>query len=469
MAETKDTVKGLIRFSDDTSYYIRRDPFADTFSIILANEREYHDNTGRVLYQAIKTTEIKQINTLSVSNTGSIDRVLLGKSGGQALLSHSLERGLMSQAGGRLDAAKEGRLSELPDIKPGSFFQLTLRTAEETRADLLSPADRSPIRVVTPGSRATKIGGNQVLKYPLDMDTRFQDCLQIKVFGYLPGGIPGINEGTDQSRSARRLEQVKEIIQIPIPNAIADSNAVTWGAESITSSSGQVAGAVVNSLFGEGDDGNVQNAFKTATQLIGETGRVTMDALADPFIRRRKIANIIASGAAAFGVNIDVNQVITRKAGVIENPNLELLFTGPSLRAFQFAVRFSPRNKDESKRVRTIIRVLKERSAVKKGVTIASGLVSANSSNLLLGTPDVFELRYLKAGTQSEIKGLHKFKTCALTNISVDYTGGEGRFSAYSLDSQPVTTVVTMSFSELVPLYDEDYFEEFSADDDVGF
>lgn len=465
MAEKKDTVKGLIRFSDDTSYYIRRDPFADTFSIILANEREYHDNTGRVLFQAIKTTEIKQINTLSASNTGSIDRVLLEKSGGQSLLSHSLERGLQSQAGGRLDAAKEGRSSELPDIKPGSFFQFTLREAVETGADLLSPADRSPIRVVTPGSRAKKIGGNQVLKYPLDMDTRFQDCLQIKVFGYLPGGIPGIGEGTDQSRSARRLEQVKEIIQIPIPNAIADSNAVTWGAESITSSSGQLAGDVVDSLFG-GED---QNPFERAVKLFSETGEGAAKALADPFIRRRKIANIIASGAAAFGVNIDVNQVITRKAGVIENPNLELLFTGPSLRAFQFAVRFSPRNEIESKRVRTIIRVLKERSAVKKGVTIASGLVSANSSNLLLGTPDVFELRYLKAGTQSEIKGLHKFKTCALTNISVDYTGGEGRFSAYSLDSQPVTTVVTMSFSELVPLYDEDYFEEFSADDDVGF
>ena len=76
-------------------------------------------------------------------------------------------------------------------------------------------------------------------------------------------------------------------------------------------------------------------------------------------------------------------------------------------------------------------------------------------------------MRYIKARTQKDIKGLNKFKTCALTDISVDYTGEVGRFAAYEVDSQPITSLLSLSFTELAPLYDEDY-AEFTADDDVG-
>ena len=76
-------------------------------------------------------------------------------------------------------------------------------------------------------------------------------------------------------------------------------------------------------------------------------------------------------------------------------------------------------------------------------------------------------MRYIKARTQKDIKGLNKFKTCALNSISVDYTGEVGRFAAYEEDSQPVTTLITLNFTELVPIYDADY-AEFTTDDDVG-
>ena len=95
------------------------------------------------------------------------------------------------------------------------------------------------------------------------------------------------------------------------------------------------------------------------------------------------------------------------------------------------------------------------------------GAKSESTGNWLLGTPDVFKLRYIKAKTQQDIKGLNKFKTCALKSINVDYTGGLGRFAAYDEDSQPITTFVTLTFGELVPLYDQDYME-FDSHDDVG-
>ena len=117
-----------------------------------------------------------------------------------------------------------------------------------------------------------------------------------------------------------------------------------------------------------------------------------------------------------------------------------------------------------------IIRVLKQHSAAKRNPQIFpenSELELGVGSNFLLGTPDVFKLRYIKARTQRDIKGLNKFKTCALTSIAVDYTGEVGRFAAYEEDSQPVTTIISLSFTELTPIYDQDY-AEFTNDDDVG-
>ena len=58
-------------------------------------------------------------------------------------------------------------------------------------------------------------------------------------------------------------------------------------------------------------------------------------------------------------------------------------------------------------------------------------------------------------------------KTCALTNVSVDYTGGVGRWAAYDGDSQPMTSIVTLAFAELAPIYDSDY-KNLSVDE-VGF
>ena len=52
--------------------------------------------------------------------------------------------------------------------------------------------------------------------------------------------------------------------------------------------------------------------------------------------------------------------------------------------------------------------------------------------------------------------------------MSVDYTGEVGRFAAYEEDSQPITTIISLSFTELAPIYDKDYEEFKYTDDDVG-
>ena len=346
----------------------------------------------------------------------------------------------------------------------------------------------------------SKINGGQVLQYPVDLDTSIQDYFEIQIFKYRPAKVlPGItrtsqgygiksnkkgvnNEtnkgsittqsGTDysyaasrrQNRQNQRLEELQGTIQLPMPSDIKDGNRVDWGGETMGNLAGELSDSVVENMggaaLGRGDfeGGGFGETMGDVTQGLKE-------ALKNKGFRRRQQLNLIAAASKTLGLTVDVDQALNRKFGVVKNPNLELLFTGPQLRDFTFMFRFSPRSSDESAKVRMIIRSLKQHMSTKKNPK--RGAKGESTGNWLLGTPDVFKLRYIKAKTQQDIKGLNKFKTCALKSINVDYTGGLGRFAAYDEDSQPITTFVTLTFGELVPLYDQDYLE-FDSHDDVG-
>lgn len=353
-----------------------------------------------------------------------------------------------------------------------------------------------------------KIGGGGVLQYPIDLDTDLQDYFEIQIFKYRPArSLPSIsktNQGsnlTDTTESGKggyggyfsgsnlrgnrqnfRLQDLQSTIQLPIPPSIKDMNAVDFAGGSMSGLAVDMFGPAVNAFLGK--DGkekldnreevsglrglarNVISALQSGKEVAGNSLESLIGGLNDKGFRRITGLNAVAQAVAALGVQIDVNQAITRVSGAVRNPNLELLFKGPALRNFNFTIRFTPRDPDESKRVRMIIRALKQHSAVKVNPKVFAG-GGDDFSNFLLGTPDVFKLRYIKARTQKDIKGLNKFKTCALNSISVDYTGEAGRFAAYEEDSQPVTTIIQLSFTELTPIYDADY-EEFTTDDDVG-
>jgi len=340
--------------------------------------------------------------------------------------------------------------------------------------------------------RPRKIAGGGVLQYPIDLDTDIQDYFEIQIFKYRAAKqLPRINVETENtvsgiySRSNRRglrqnlrLQDLQSTIQLPIPNSVKDQNAVGWGGGEMSGVAGTLLGPVTEALFGqagttEKQDKDLKGIMKQfddavigaqeALDKIGKSFSGITDVAGEKAIRRRNQLKMINKLTSAVGVNVNVNQAISR-FGAVENPNLELLITGPALRSFSFTIRLTPRSPEESRKVRMIIRALKQGMAIKKGQQLFEG----GSRGLLLGTPDVFKLRYIKARTQKDIKGLNKFKTCALQNMSVDYTGEAGRFAAYDDDSQPVTSIITLSFSELVPIYDTDYVEFDLEQDNVG-
>ena len=369
--------------------------------------------------------------------------------------------------------------------------------AKEQKSDNNDSSDSTEIEYSDP---LRKIAGGRVLQYPIDLDTDLQDHFEIQVFKYRPAGsLPAITStnqgsnaaGTKQLRGGYysgsnrrgnrqnfRLQDLQSTIQLPIPPSIKDTNTVSFNDSRMSGFSAAIMGPAVAGFLGKNSKfefpkpkEGLEGIRTRASNLLKGTGEALLNILGagaeavrnDEFTRLQSL-NAIAQAVSALGVSIDVDQAITRVSGAVRNPNLELLFNGPSLRNFSFTIRLTPRSPEESKRVRMIIRVLKQHSAVKRNAGVFND--SANS-NFLIGTPDVFKLRYIKAKTQKDIKGLNKFKTCALTSVSVDYTGEVGRFAAYEEDSQPMTTIISLAFTELTPIYDEDY-AEFTSDDDVG-
>ena len=326
-----------------------------------------------------------------------------------------------------------------------------------------------PPELLSGGSGAAP---SSVLKYPIDMDLKVQDHMAITVATYVPAkNLPKINEQTSGQFVRTRNAQLKETIIIPMPNGIADNTQVGFGEAEMSGVTGQLFDPTAQAFLGSKFEGDLTGILGTIVEEAKKAGGGLLEAgraaAGSGYIKRKFLLQGAAALANTINLNVDVGQVISRTTGAVENPNLELLFQGPGLRDFAFNIRFTPRSKSEAARVRRIIRVLKRSMSVKRRGSFFEG---QGGENLLLGTPDVFRLQYRRGSTTNEeIKGLNKFKTCALTSLNVDYSGGSGRWASYGPDSQPVTTLVTMQFRELVPLYEEDYENSGFAYDDVGF
>ena len=85
-------------------------------------------------------------------------------------------------------------------------------------------------------------------------------------------------------------------------------------------------------------------------------------------------------------------------------------------------------------------------------------------TKLFLKTPNVFNIEYKHRANKH--KGLNSIKgPCALTALNVDYTS-EGTYMTFE-DGTMISYVVSLSFMELEPVYNNDY-DQFD-EDEIGF
>ena len=306
-----------------------------------------------------------------------------------------------------------------------------------------------------------------VLRYPLESLTEHTDYLQIDIEKYVPIGNSYISAPGDDNRyvrgnfqtnragqrSSRKLSTKPLInagtILLPIPANLQDTNNVRYD----TSSLNGLAAAGISAVTRAG--GGKDNAATTVGEAIDNIGKgisefkdnvkvgVGNEDVAIDLINKQ----IAASAVNIFGANVSVNQLLARGNGEVINPNMELLFGGPTLRNFRFNFKLTPRNEKEAEQVKLIIRAFKRNMAPQaQGGTLDSG-------TWFLKTPNVFNLRY-RSG-RNDHPFLHKFKQCFLSDMQVTYTG-EGVYATYD-DKTPVSMILDLSFKEIEPIYDIDY------------
>ena len=306
-----------------------------------------------------------------------------------------------------------------------------------------------------------------VLRYPLEALTEHTDYLQIDIEKYVPIGNSYISAPGDDNRyvrgnfqtnragrrSSRKLSTKPLInagtILLPIPANLQDSNNVRYDTSSLNGLAAAGVNAVTTAVGGKGNaatsiGGAIDNFGKGISEFKDnvKVGVGNEDVATD--IINKQIA---ASAVNIFGANVSVNQLLARGNGEVINPNMELLFGGPTLRNFRFNFKLTPRNEKEAEQVKLIIRAFKRNMAPQaQGGTLDSG-------TWFLKTPNVFKLRY-RSG-RNDHPFLHKFKQCFLSDMQVTYTG-EGVYATYD-DKTPVSMVLDLSFKEIEPIYDIDY------------
>lgn len=297
-----------------------------------------------------------------------------------------------------------------------------------------------------------------ILRYPINNIRIGDDYLKIRVIEYTAPGF-SLTGGFAQRTTEQALNQNGSIqnslatIILPIPSNIQDNNAADWTTGTMNPLTSYLGSAGLNAI----ESNNLLGS------LGGSVGQFFTDvgAAVNTGSGQKGLASATAAAAiqAALGQG-DINSIVSRATGQVFNQNVELLFNGVTMRpAFTFNFDMVPRSQKESETIKLIIRTFKKNMTPRKGVT------DTNGGGLFVKAPNVFKLEYMSGGSIHPF--LHKFKPCALTQMSVNYNASS-QYSTYP-DATPVHMQMTLQFQELSPIYAEDYDQTLEGTIGVGY
>ena len=270
------------------------------------------------------------------------------------------------------------------------------------------------------------------LCYPLSLKRQQQDTLRITVLKYRPKKHTGDSLSFNQRTEGTPIGAVT----LPIPGGVSDRNAVDWNMNEMNAA--QIAASQLVKGFleenGEATAERAQKMFETASRKDGVAVK-------------KALANMFTESLTG------TSNILARTEGMVLNPNMELLFKGPSLRPFTFQYKVSPREERESMMLLKIIRMFKQ-----------SMLPQRSQSSLFLKAPNTYKLQFQSPHGAKTHRFLPKIKECALLDFSVNYTP-DGNYMTYD-NSSMVSYEISFSFKELEPVYNDDMD---NRDYDIGY
>ncbi len=421
----------------------------------MSSRNRFRNNTNRNKYgQSVKVGENRDANA-GVGNERRFNR----RSSSPSAIENTNQYGQTIKTGENSTYKTKSRYSS--GVNKSKQDEIDKR---DKVSDTEEKYSHQPFRRGT-GTRGTKFRG-RTLRYPYESLTDDTDYLQIDIRTYLSvqersgaifaGGsrrenlpfnsVAGL---TKRHLTKSRLKRGEGTILLPIPANIADSNSVTYADGSLDGITGQIFGSVQSAMDVGGKDlGEIASNLTAEATNVGST-------LAQGDFAKALTASLAAQAAnIPMGGSLTRDQIFARTSGEILNPNMELLFNGVKLRTFKFSFKLTPRDRAEAEQIKLIVRAFKENMSPKL----------TGGENTFLKTPNIFELTY-KKGTRTH-PFLNKFKQCALTDMSVNYTG-EGTYATYT-EGDPISMILELGFKELEPIYDVDY-DSWEGSEGVGY
>jgi len=277
--------------------------------------------------------------------------------------------------------------------------------------------------------KGTKTSGFGNFIYPEDLGSTKQDVIKFSMLEYKPSGLKGEERSiADKEDNKGKGRTIIGTAVLPIPSGISDTNACNWADNSLNAVEAGIAAAAFAGIT-KGIGAGVKEAGESIKKALGDSSTKTS----------------IAALFTANAVGTPGGAVLSRTAGVVINPNLELLFNGPTLRPFSFTFKMSARSKEEAKQIIGILNFFKRGMSPIK-----------TESNLFLKAPHTFRIQYLHLGKSGEDHPyIGRIKECALQSVIVSYTP-EGQYATYT-DGVMVSYEMQMQFQELEPIFNSDY------------
>jgi hypothetical protein len=236
----------------------------------------------------------------------------------------------------------------------------------------------------------------------------------------------------------RTIRRSTDTIAIYMPDTLSFSYEQKYSNPSLSSDMLMKGAAAASSVLDSPSEGggNIANILtRTALGAFGETGRALFSA----------------------------------GAGLVQNPMIEVIYSSPALRKFQFSFMFYPRSEAEALQVQKIIEKLRFHQAPE---------IKSSSGGFFLVPPSEFDIKFMYNGYENP--NIDKISTCVLENINVNYVGGPGGFSAYEVQGEnvprlgktgmPLAIAMSLSFMETQIITKEYYrgrLPEFALQSDV--
>jgi hypothetical protein len=280
------------------------------------------------------------------------------------------------------------------------------------------------------GSGANVAGGEAIVTATTFLKSGLDAAAKAGVSGAVGAGV------LSTLNLQPKLQRIKQSISIYMPETVVTTYSHDWGSINATDAGGNIGKyAQLGGSF-KGALGSLKDIAETAGKNLfsNEPNKAFNTA------QQGELGAQIAQDTGAVGAGF--SDLYVKSMGKAVNPHVEMVFQKTQNRQYSFIFHFIPRSQQESVAIYNIIKTFK---------AFAAPEVSNESGGRYFIPPAQFDISFYFM--QQENPSIAKISTCALTQITVNYSGA-GTWTTFN-DGSPLRIDLDLQFTEMDIIYRE--------------